>query len=402
MKNTKLSELPIIPEEYETERFREIQDPELLLQMTLNERLFVNGLIRYYKPSNILEIGVYKGRGTLNILNAIMDYEARLISIDKLKKITERGGVTAVIGELAVERYKDLTHEKWKLYSGVDPSEVMEEINMKFDFVIIDSGHFHPIEVLNFLSVLPWLNEGAIVILHDIILSFNRGDTGKYAPRLLFSSVCAEKFESAAYEFVDVSNIAAFQVTQDTKKYIRNVFDTLLFPWEAHSKDYGDISVCAREIIKKYYSPELLSSFEKAIKVNDLHSNKLFSVHMALGGWNPLYLKTKIDEAGVNNIVFYGGGTRMRSILDALSQVDFSLEFPIWDINAQTIKEISGHAVELPDFAIPVKPGRIMVITIEDKIIANQVRTQFEPLGYTVFHGISALVDSVRGDYAGA
>jgi predicted O-methyltransferase YrrM len=394
MKNTKLSELPIVPEEYETERFGEIQDSKLLVHMTLKERLFINGLIRYYKPDNILEIGVHRGEGTLNILNAIMDYDAVLISVDKLKKITWRGGVRT-IGELAFDKYKNLTQGKWKLYSGADPSRVMEEIDMKFNFVVIDSGHFHPVEVLNFLSVLPWLNEGAVVVLHDVVNSFNIGNATQYAPRLLFSSVCAEKFESAAYEFVDVSNIAAFQITRDTKKYIRNVFDALLFPWEVYSKN--DV-VGVREIIKKHYSTELLSYFEKAVKVNSLYLTKIISVYRALGGRNLSELKNKIEEAGVNNLVFYGGGTQMRGILDALAHLDFSFDPRplIWDIHALTINEISGHAVELPDFTSPAKPGQIMVITIEDKTIADRVRAQFEPLGYKVCHGVKELPETLK------
>jgi hypothetical protein len=177
-----------------------------------------------------------------------------------------------IVGELATNKYRNLTHEKWKLYSGVDLSEVMEEIDTKFDFVVIDSGHLHPVEVLNFLSVLLWLNEGPIVVLHDVILAFFM-DGIMQSPRLLFSSVCADKFEFAAYEFIDVSNIVAFQVTRDTKKYIRNVFDILLFPWEVHPKDDIDN---VHEIIKRYYSLELLSAFEKSKKLNVLYLNKLF------------------------------------------------------------------------------------------------------------------------------
>ena len=51
--------------------------------MWRNERRFVNGLIRYFKPKNILEIGVNIGEGSATILNAAKDYGAKLTSIDK-------------------------------------------------------------------------------------------------------------------------------------------------------------------------------------------------------------------------------------------------------------------------------------------------------------------------------
>jgi hypothetical protein len=86
----------------------------------------------------------------------------------------------------------------------------------------------------------------------------------------------------------------------------------------------------------------------------------------------------------------------MASILDALSQFSIPLEFSIWDINASTIKKIFDHTVEFPDFTNPAKLGQIMVITIIDKIIANQVRAQFEPLGYTVYHGVKELLQTLK------
>jgi len=54
--------------------------------MDQSERFFINGLIRYYQPKTILEIGIAKGDGTVNILNAISDMpNSSLVSIDSLQ-----------------------------------------------------------------------------------------------------------------------------------------------------------------------------------------------------------------------------------------------------------------------------------------------------------------------------
>ena len=47
---------------------------------------------------------------------------------------------------------------KWKLFIGDLPHKFLDKINMKFDFVFIDTAHEAPGEILNFIEVLPFLN----------------------------------------------------------------------------------------------------------------------------------------------------------------------------------------------------------------------------------------------------
>ena len=51
--------------------------------MWSNQREFLNGVVRKFKPKKIVEIGVSKGGGSCIILNAIQDIKnAHLYSID--------------------------------------------------------------------------------------------------------------------------------------------------------------------------------------------------------------------------------------------------------------------------------------------------------------------------------
>lgn len=44
----------------------------------------------------------------------------------------------------------------------------MENIGKEIDMVLIDSAHFEPGEILDFIIVLPFLKQEAIVVMHDI------------------------------------------------------------------------------------------------------------------------------------------------------------------------------------------------------------------------------------------
>lgn len=76
-------------QDYETEIFDEIKDrlhPARNLMDHVEGR-FLNGIIRYFKPRKILEVGVAAGGSSAIILNAIKDMdESKLYSVDLSKQ----------------------------------------------------------------------------------------------------------------------------------------------------------------------------------------------------------------------------------------------------------------------------------------------------------------------------
>ena len=58
--------------------------------------------------------------------------------------------------------------KKWTLFKGNIATEYMEQIGNNIDMVFIDTAHFEPGEMLDFIMVLPFLREKAIAIFHDI------------------------------------------------------------------------------------------------------------------------------------------------------------------------------------------------------------------------------------------
>ena len=132
-----------------------------------NQPYFINGLIRKFKPKNFLEIGVASGGSSILILNAIKDIpNSSLISLDLDTQLFN--GQSKKTGYRVNKYFPELT-KNWKLFTGQQPHKFLIKLNMKFDFVFLDTVHSAPGEILNFIELLHFLNENAILVLHDII-----------------------------------------------------------------------------------------------------------------------------------------------------------------------------------------------------------------------------------------
>ena len=130
-----------------------------------NEPYFLNGIIRKFKPKKCLEIGVAKGGSSVIILNALKDInKSFLISLD----IRENYYINQSLktGFIVKKYFSELANNKWRLYTGKQPHIFLSKLNLKFDFLFLDTVH------LNILEVLPFLENSAIVVLHDIIFHF--------------------------------------------------------------------------------------------------------------------------------------------------------------------------------------------------------------------------------------
>ena len=133
---------------------------------------FMNGLIRKIKPKSCLEIGVAEGGSSILILNAIKDIDnSSLISLDLKTQSCVNNSLKT--GNRVNTYFPELSG-KWSLYTGDLPNVFLDKLNKRFDFVFIDSAHESPGEILNLIEVLPFLNENAIVVIHDIFWHFTR------------------------------------------------------------------------------------------------------------------------------------------------------------------------------------------------------------------------------------
>ncbi len=253
-------------------------------EMSEFDSAFLCGLIEKYRPQKVLEVGVAAGGTTAIILQKLAKcgLSASMFSCDLNElfyqniKINGKEVETGFLAQSFIEK----SNVKHVFYRGNYLPAYLDSIGKNIDFVVLDTVHFLPGEILDFLAVLPYLSKNAIVVLHDIRFNLNNARSSDgMATNALFASVVADKILNFGYEKSDVSkcpNIGAFIVNEDTRKYILNVFQSLYLPW------YYEIDNNQRNIYlgiyKRHYEKELVDVFTDAVEAQ----NRLISTKSTL------------------------------------------------------------------------------------------------------------------------
>lgn len=233
--------------------------------MSETDHGFLCGLLEQYKPKKILEVGVYAGGTTIAVLDMLQRLglkDSELYSVDLAKQIEQSKEVGYMVEE-AKEYLGNLEH--FHLYTGVTAAEVLEEItgDWKFDFAIIDTAHYLPGEILDFLACYPFMEDEAVVVLHDVML--NQKDKHRAAAtKTVFDIVVGEKIWN--WDMEEYPNIAAVRLNNDTGKYIKDLISALSLSWYYNPGD--EILRTYRNIIEKYYDKEALAIFDKMVSLN--------------------------------------------------------------------------------------------------------------------------------------
>ncbi len=233
-------------------------------EMSGKELAFLCGLIKKYRPEKIVEIGVAAGGTTAVILNciSILQLDAQVVSLDLSENYYRDNSKKTgfLIDECREILDKKLEHT---LYTGKFAVEYLETVGADIDFLILDTVHSLPGELLDFLACYPFLKLGSVVVLHDILLNQCSNNLDGFATRILLDTVAAEKILDMEGE---ISSIGAFIVTEDTGKYIENVFSALSITWRYKP---GDTEInLYREFYSKYYSKDNLKLFDMAVQLN--------------------------------------------------------------------------------------------------------------------------------------
>ena len=239
------------------------------VEMTHRELTILCGLLRHVQPQKVLEVGVAAGGTTAVMLKALslLGSEAVLHSVDLnadyyANPALETGYMAKSLPEEA--------RQAWRLHTGGTAGAFLDSIGPGIDLVVLDTAHVLPGELLDFLAVLPYLADGAMVVLHDTMLHHFMS-RACIATNVLLCSATGDK-----HCFLDpnnpekLANIAAFSINGDTKKYIENVFLALTLPW-TYMPDAGAMGQYAA-VIGKNYDPELVYLFKKAVNI---HAGKL-------------------------------------------------------------------------------------------------------------------------------
>lgn len=347
-------------------------------EMSHHDHSFLCGMIKHKKPKKIVEIGVAAGGTTAVIVNAlsILDITCEVYSVDLSITLWSDQNKKTGYEYKRIAPHIDMKNIKHQLLLGKTIAGQIDLIGNDIDFVVIDTAHSLPGEILDFLCVLPYLSEDAVVVLHDVNLNYEKAIHGtrnqvinsslSVATKLLFSTVVADKYMSMNNE--ELPNIAAFSILKDTYKYITDMFYLLTLSWayipsEEIIKDY-------RTVFKRHYSEFCIKLFDISV----LNNKKI---------WERKELAKEIEDENIikyrfpyqeipygSRVVLYGAGAVGRKIYEAQKKRK------LYNIIAWVDKKYEeyieqGLEVAAPDSLLSVEYDYIVVAVEEESVFCS-------------------------------
>lgn len=219
---------------------------------------FLSGLVQHVRPQNIVEIGVASGWSSavlLHSLKATGAAEFRLSGIDLFpefyldKSIPTGRAVSEVTPELQ-------TH--FNLLTGRVAFEAMGDVG-KVDFAFIDAHHMHPWATIDMISVLPFIEKGRWVAMHDLNLcGIERHKHTNRGPFYLFYLWPDQKIYSTQKRTM----IGAVLLEREPQHYLPGLLEILYTPWEIRLDDPVVDSFVA--FVRSHYGDEWAQKFAGA------------------------------------------------------------------------------------------------------------------------------------------
>lgn len=272
------------------------------------EHGFICGLIKKYKPQKIVELGVSGGGTSVLILNCLQKLglnDTKMYSVDLSETYhfnpEKRCGFQI---EEARPFLKNIDNHQ--LILGKILPEVIEDIakDGKIDFLILDTTHYLPGELMDFAIAIPYLSDEAVIVLDDTSFWFEGENRWAFATKVLFD-LCISDNKYYAQTPDGFSKIVAFTMPQKTHVWQKNIFDALSMPWHYCS----DTQIKAYEnIVDKYFEEDIQDSFKNAVKINRLAINKKENIKAEVKT-----VKKLCSESRKKYI--YGAGQRGKALL---------------------------------------------------------------------------------------
>ncbi len=353
---------------------------EFICEMSDQDHAFLCGLMKDKAPKKVLEIGVAEGGTTAVIVNclSLLGNACEIYSVDLSESCYYDEYKKTGYEYERLAQYIDRTNITHHILLGKLIANQLEEIGGGIDFAIIDTTHQLPGELLDFLCILPYLTKDAMVVLHDVDLNYIRAAYGTrrqvlesrncVSTKLLFSAVTAEKYLSMNQN--GLFNIAAFMVSEDTHKYIKDLFYLLTSTWSYILED--NLLKEYRDVYGRYYDKDSLKLYDIAVANNQ----KIFKrMHLA-----QISQEEELDRyqfpydkipAG-SRIVLYGAGVVGREIYK--TQINRGLYYIVAWIDQNYKQYINeGLNVESPE-SIENKEFDFIVVAVKKRDIFKSIQ----------------------------
>lgn len=342
------------------------KDANYICEMSEYDHAFLCGLLRKIKPRKILEIGVAEGGTTALILNVLnsFDYEYKFYSVDLSEKYYRDNQKTT--GYYTDDMQCNKRNHQFLL--GGTIAEKIEIIGENIDFVIIDTTHSMPGEVLDFLTVYPYMAENATIILHDVNLNERlRYPIDKDSCEFIKDEICTKLLfavvKGIKYMMNDgkLTNIAAFEITNATKDSIIDLFWLLTMSWRYLPND--NMLNSYKNIFSKWYGKDLIDLFDMAVI-----SNKRYVTHIEMLRYDEKYFPYDKIRQG-SKIILYGAGYSGRQIKRICDTLNYCSIVGWVDGKYQNIEE----NIESPEI-ISEKDADYILIAVENTDTYKEIK----------------------------
>lgn len=302
-------------------------------EMSKWQLAYLCGLIKENKPKKIVEVGTSAGGTAAVMMNCVymLGLDAEIFAVDISDKYYREPDKKT--GHLTIECSELLEHPpKYKRCIGILP-EVLEEIGDDIDFLLLDTTHSLPGELLDFCVCLPKLKDGAVVAVHDIILNHLGELTYAYSTKVLLSAAVGEKIECKGDSTGYLSpGIGAFKVTKDTRKCIKDVFSALTITWHYIPEEWQIKKY--REMYSKYYDSSCIEAFDDAVNMN-MKTLERVSYNREMSLKKVFQLLRELENR--ENVFIYGCGIIGKKLKKLLES--FDIEISGWVISDNETKK---------------------------------------------------------------
>jgi predicted O-methyltransferase YrrM len=231
---------------------------------------FFAGLIMAVKPKKIVEVGVASGWGSVILLkalseSAVNDYQYFGVDIAERFFYDSNYATGQAVAEMV-----PMLQSRYELITGKSIVEVAPNIGKKVDFAFIDAHHMHPWATLDLLSLLPFVNPGSWIALHDLSLCRKEDQEHQNrGPKYLF-----EGWEEDKAHSVQVPTMAgAIRIGDNPAEHLPLLLDILYTPWELPVEQHIIDSLV--HLISTEYGSDWGGKFQRAAEVGNYLSNKM-------------------------------------------------------------------------------------------------------------------------------
>lgn len=243
-------------------------------EMSAEDHALLLSAISERRPRKVLELGVSAG-GTTALLLDSLEKDAVLYSVDICEKYYR--DPSRDTGYIAAAHHDPGRHGKWVRHLGKDIAECIEDIGGGIDFVVLDTLHALPGEVLSFLAFLPYTGSKFALFIHDLSLhlsckerflttqeALNGYEKNAHSNILLMGALHGH---SKTYSKEAMPNSGLAVVERDAM--IRNIFPVMnILSLQWCSVPAVDALIKTRDIVQRFYSEENLRIFDIAVKYN--------------------------------------------------------------------------------------------------------------------------------------